>query len=439
MNILVLLLFAGGLLLCIIAGLSVLFALVFGFLLFFGYGLWQKNSVKTMLLMSWQGLCNGKNILIAFGLISITTAVWRASGTIPMIIYGSTALIIPAAFVLITFLLNCFVAVLTGTAFGTAATMGVICMTIGTIIGIDPTYLGGAMLSGVYFGDRCSPMSSSALLVSEVTKTNIFDNIRNMIKTAWIPFVLACIIYLVLGLGIEATPVSLDNINLFAEVFTLSWITLLPAGVIIVFSLFKITMRKTLLMSIVIASIICLTLQGMELPILLKTMVFGYESTNLELASFINGGGMKSMVRASIIVGISYSCSGIFAGTGLLTGLKGSIQTLSTRITPFGGMVVTSIVTSMVACNQTLAIMLTNDLCRDTVSDKNTRAIHLENTAVVIAPLVPWSIAGAVPLASVGAPTSSILFAFYLYLIPITQLMILSFRAKKKMDSITIE
>ena len=47
------------------------------------------------------------------------------------------------------------------------------------------------------------------------------------------------------------------------------------------------------------------------------------------------------------------------------------------------------------------------------------RAVGLENSAVVIAPLIPWSIAGAVPLASVGAPLSSIALAFYLYLIPI--------------------
>ena len=46
-------------------------------------------------------------------------------------------------------------------------------------------------------------------------------------------------------------------------------------------------------------------------------------------------------------------------------------------------------------------------------------ASHLENTAVVIAPLIPWSIAGAVPLATVGAPTACILTACYLYLLPV--------------------
>lgn len=42
---------------------------------------------------------------------------------------------------------------------------------------------------------------------------------------------------------------------------------------------------------------------------------------------------------------------------------------------------------------------------------------------VVLAPLVPWSIAGAVPLASAGAPEQSLLAACYLYLIPLCSLV----------------
>ena len=45
--------------------------------------------------------------------------------------------------------------------------------------------------------------------------------------------------------------------------------------------------------------------------------------------------------------------------------------------------------------------------------------LDLEDTAVVVAPLVPWSIAGAVPLGAVGAPGVSVLLACYLYLLPI--------------------
>ena len=48
--------------------------------------------------------------------------------------------------------------------------------------------------------------------------------------------------------------------------------------------------------------------------------------------------------------------------------------------------------------------------------------LDLEDAVVVVAPLVPWSIAGGVPLASIAAPTASIFFACYLYLLPLWRL-----------------
>lgn len=84
---------------------------------------------------------------------------------------------------------------------------------------------------------------------------------------------------------------------------------------------------------------------------------------------------------------------------------------------------VTAVAASMIACSQTLSILLTHQLCADTEPDGPSCAIDLENSVVVLAPLVPWSIAGAVPLASAGAPEQSLLAACYLYLIPLCSLV----------------
>lgn len=85
-------------------------------------------------------------------------------------------------------------------------------------------------------------------------------------------------------------------------------------------------------------------------------------------------------------------------------------------------MLCTGVLASAVACNQTLAIILTHQLCKDAQPSREETAIALEDTAVVAAPLIPWSIAAGVPLASVGAPMVSICFAFFLYLLPLWRL-----------------
>ena len=138
------------------------------------------------------------------------------------------------------------------------------------------------------------------------------------------------------------------------------------------------------------------------------------------------------MIKVAAIVSLSSCYAGIFEGTGLLKPIQGKIEALSRKITPFGATFAVAAVASMIACNQTLSIMLTHQLCKEGNPDNKRFAIDLENTAVVLAPLVPWSIAGAVPLAAVGAPIASVVVASYLYILPIWSFLVRLIRRRRK-------
>ena len=419
METLTLILFCTTLLGCILLDVNILIALVIGLAIFLVYGRLKKFSWGELLKMSLSGVRTVRNILIIFMLIGFLTALWRASGTIAVIICCAARLIHPSIFLLMAFLLNCGVSVLTGTSFGTSATMGVITMTMANTMQVDPFLTGGAILSGVYFGDRCSPVSTSALLVSELTDTNIFDNIKLMLRTAWVPFFLTCAIYLGLGLMSRQSAGVMDVEALFSRAFDLHWLALLPAAAILLLSAFRVNVKRAMLTSILLSLLVCLTIQGVSPAQLPDLLLNGYHSQDAQLAEMLNGGGLLSMVRVAAIVCLSSSYAGIFKGTGLLNGAKAAVTRLSTKITPFGAIIVTATLTGMVACNQTLCIMLTDQLCRELEPDDQTFAIHLENSSVVISPLIPWCIAGAVPIATVGAPTACLLAACFLYLVPI--------------------
>lgn len=420
----VLLAFIGALAACVASGASTLWALAAGYVLFFAYGLKRGFGAKEVWNMSLSGIRTVKNILIIFVLIGVLTAWWRAAGTIPAIVCFASSLIRPSAFVLITFLLNGMLSVLTGTSFGTAATMGVICMAMGNTLGANPVYVGGAILAGAFFGDRCSPVSTSANLVCQLTGTDIFSNLRRMIRTSVVPFLLTCVIYYFLGRSDSVGSEVLDVWGLFSGSFCLDWPAVLPAAVILILCVFKVKVRMTMLVSIALAAACGLLLQNMTAAELARTAVFGYHAADPALAPLLDGGGLLSMVRVTVIVSLSSSYSGLFAGTGLLEPITARIQALSRRITSYGSTLVVSILTSLIACNQTLATMLTYQLCRETEPDSQVFAIDLENTVIVLAALVPWSIAGAVPLASVGAPASSMAAACYLYLLPLWNLLV---------------
>lgn len=423
MEALVLSLFAAGLLLCIRLGWSLVLAMLFGYVLFFAYGLFQGRRPRRLLRVSGQGVAASAGITLVFLLIGALTAVWRAAGTIPLIITWAAPLLSPSAAVLLSFLLCSLVSFLTGTSFGTAATMGSICMSVGSLMGVSPALLGGAILSGSFFGDRSSPMSTSALLVASVTGTDLYDNLKGMLRTALVPFLVTCGVYCLSGFAADGTGAAPELAGLFSAAFRLHWAAALPAALVLLLSLLRVPVRWSMLASIALGSLLCLILQGTSLPGLLSLLFFGYHCPDAALAPMLDGGGILSMVEVTAMVLISSSYSGLFRETGLLRRFQGILARLARHVTPFGSTALASLFTAMIACNQTLAILLTHQLCLDLLPDLRALALDLENTVVVIAPLIPWSIAAAVPLTVVGAPSRAILWAAYLYLVPLWNLL----------------
>ena len=430
-SIVAILLFSLSLIFCLLLKYSVIYALIVGYIIFVTYGLIKGHDLKVLIKKSFEGVLTVKNILLVFVLIGMITALWRASGTIAFIVYMGSKLISPSILILLTFLLCSILSFLIGTSLGTAATMGVICVSIGKAMGINPYYLGGAVLSGIYFGDRCSPMSTSALLITELTKTNLYTNIKLMFKTSIIPFVTTCLFYLFLGLKSSTSPVSIDATNIFKENYNLNIVVIVPAILIIILSLFKVNVKKTMLLSIVISFIIAMFFQKESVTSLINYCVYGFYHSNEKLNSMMKGGGILSMLNVGLIVAISSSYSGIFKETKMLVLMKKYLKEFSEKTSNYFIIFLSSIISGAIACNQSLGTILAYELCEE-LEDKQNMAIILENTIVLLAGLIPWNIAMAVPLKTIDIGLMSGLFAFYLYFLPLWNLFLGIIKEKRK-------
>ena len=420
---LTLLAFCAVLIASVLTGFPLVGALAAGLAIFLAYGLLRGYRPAQLGRMCLSGVWAARNILINLILIGVLTAVWRACGAIPVIVGAASRLIRPSVFLLMTYLLCGGVSSLTGTAFGTAATMGVICATVGRTMGVDIRLTGGAVLSGIFIGDRCSPVSTSALLVSELTGTDLYGNIRRMLRSALVPFLAAGCLYALIGVRLTGAGEAPDLMAVFSSEFRLSPVCALPAALILVLAAFRVRVKPSLLLSIAAAVPTALLLQGIPAGELARAAWSGFKAGDAATAAYINGGGIASMLRVACIVCLSSAFSGIFRGTGLLDGEKRLLRRFSARTGPFLPTLFTSLPASMLACNQTLAVMLTHQLCGGLYADRERLALDLEDTVIVLAPIVPWSVAGGAPLASVGAPAASIAFAFYLFLLPLWRLV----------------
>lgn len=422
-------LFAAGLIACVAADWSMLIALAWGLALFVFYALREGFTAGQVGRMLMDGVKKIRNILLVFLCIGCLTGIWRLCGTIPYIVYHTAGWIVPRYFVLCAFLLCAGISFITGSSFSTASTVGAICMMLGNASGVAPAALAGAILAGCFFGDRCSPMSSSALLVASVTHTSIYDNLKTMFRTAAVPLLISCTVFLLMGTDAQAA--SGDVLSVFEHSFTLCWPLVLPAVLTLVLCILRVEIKRTMLLSTLCGIVLCVVVQHVPLAEIFRTLLLGFQPKDPQLSALLSGGGIRSMVNVSLIVMISSSFSGIFEKTRLLSGVSERLCRFCARTTRETAAVLAAAVSCMIACNQTLAVLLSDQLLRSIAPDDHERASWLEDTAIVIAPLFPWNIAGSVPLAILGAGIQSLPYACYLYLIPLW-LIIRGIRRKEK-------
>jgi len=423
MTAMVLLAFCGLLLLSILFKFSIVYALLGGYFLFFGFGLHRKKSPKQLWKASLAGLRTMRDLILVYVLIGMLTACWRASGTIPAIVNYAFGLLDPRFVVLLTFILCSILSTLTGTAFGTCATMGVICMSIARAMGIDPLFTAGAALSGAYFGDRCSPVSTGALLVSELTETELYKNVGLMLKSAVPAYVLSCLVYFLLGLGGAEVSGTSSAAAVFQRNFQLGFIPVIPPLLILFFALFRANIYVVMGVSVLSAMGVFFFYQKGDVLQLFLWMWKGYEAADPELAVMLNGGGVVSMISPILIVILSGTYRGLFQETRILDGVKGFINRLAGKISVYGAAILTGLATVGMSCNQGLGMIFTEELMKEQVQDPYERMLVVENTVVVLAPLIPWSVSFSASAGPLGVPFTAVFFAVFLYLLPLSGLV----------------
>ncbi len=403
--------------------ISLLYPLLLGLAAFTILAYFRGHSLPALLVMMLKGSRQSLLVIRIFVLIGIITAVWRACGTIPFIVYYGIAYLSEQYFVLSAFILSSLMSFLLGTSFGTVGTMGVILMVLARSGQVDINVAAGAIIAGAYFGDRCSPMSSSANLVAVLTRTRLYLNLANMLKSSVLPFLAACAGYAYFSLRYPLIGEDNPIVAAIPQAFDLNPVALAPALLILALAALRIDVKVSMGLSSLAGMAIAVYVQQVSPAELLEYITTGYRLNQPgPLSDVMQGGGLLSMVQVSLIVLISSAYSGLFAGTGLLRDIERVYEFISRKVGTYAGTVITSFATVAFACNQTLAVMLTHQLTQGAYEKKRLSryrlALDLENTVIVISALIPWNIAGAVPAAALSADSGFIPYALYLYFVP---------------------
>ncbi len=403
-------------------GLSLVWALAAGWVLFSICALRKGAGPKDILRHSVDGAKTVFPVCSTLLCIGLLTAAWRASGTIACLVDLALGFVTPAIFAPCVFLCNCAISFLLGSCFATAATMGVISMSVAGALDVSPILAGGAIISGCYFGDRCSPMSTSALLTTTLAGTTVHRVIPLLMRSCVPAFAATLLIYLALSLTSPAHGGIPDTSACFAREYTLSWLLTIPALLVLALAAFRVPVRRTVIVSTTAAILLCLLVQHLSPDGLPRLLVLGFTAHDAEVGRLMNGGGLVSMVEVVCIVCLSSTYAGLFKAAGFLDGLHDAAARLARfgSIAPYIGV---GLVTSALSCNQTLAIMLTHQIVDRGDHSAPRHAMDIEDSTLLLAGIIPWSIAATVPLFMTGAPMAALPLACYLWLLPLSRLV----------------
>ncbi|MGL5230564.1 MAG: Na+/H+ antiporter NhaC family protein [Cetobacterium sp.] len=386
------------------------------FLGIFIFSIKKFKTLKNTLDIAIAGTKKSYLLVFIFVLLGALSASWFISGTIPALIYYGIKIINPNYFYVFSFLI--------GSSFGTVGTIGLVMVSLARGIGLDIYIVAGSIISGAYFGDRGSPMSSSANFVAILTETEIYSNVKGMFKASILPYLITLSLYFYLGKNIEPKFIENNILTLLNQNFYLDFLVFIPMIYLVIMFLLKKNIRHTILVSIFLSLIIGWFLQNYEDRNFIKILIYGFRlPIENELYNVIRGGGIFSMGTAMVMALLSCGLVNIVDKLGVLKLISEKIGFIKSEWKIYLYTIVVAILTAAISCSQSTSILLTSQIMKKIYKKngftKELLALDIENSSVVLSSLIPWNIAITVPALMLDISAVKIIpYSLYLFILP---------------------
>ena len=394
---------------------------------------------KTPFALIEEGIIHGCKIatisMMILMFIGVMIPAWIAAGTIPTLIYYGLQIISPSIFLLTASVVCALATLCTGTSWGSAATFGVALMGIGGGLGVPDAMTAAAVVCGSIFGDKLSPISDTVNLSSGTCEVNIFDHIKS-VATATLPaYIIALVVFTVLGFrfaGGNADSAAVNEVmKVLSENFKLdpghALISLVPMVLVLVMALRKMNALATIVASAMSAMIIAIIFQGYSIVDMMSYMNYGYviETGNFDVDKLMNRGGLQSMMWTVSIGYLGLSYGGILEKTGVLNTLLFSAQAITKNAR---NLILTHMaagfLTIMLSASPYVAILIPGRMFiagYEKLGIKKTVASRTcEHSGICLDPLLPWTLGGVYFSGVLGVSTFDYApYAVLLWLVPI--------------------
>lgn len=247
-------------------------------------GLFYKVKWNKMLEGAVKSISSAMGALIILLLIGSLAGTWMLSGIVPTMIYYGMDILSPSIFLVATCIICAIVSLATGSSWSTIATIGIAMLGIGSALGISEGWIGGAIISGAYFGDKMSPLSDTTNLAPAMAGTDLISHIKYMTWTTVPSISITLLIFLIKGFLLEGNEDQLGQIaaiqDALSSTYNINLWTLLVPLIVVVMIIKKIPAIPALFFGTLLGGIFAVVLQ----PDLIKE--YGSQ-TSIEISSEI--------------------------------------------------------------------------------------------------------------------------------------------------------
>lgn len=382
-----------------------------------------------------SGISNALPAIYIFILIGMVIAAFMQSGTVAALIYHGLNLLSPGFFLAAGLVLCSLMSVATGTSWGTAGTLGVVLMGIGTAMQIPLPLVAGTVVAGATFGDKLSPISDTTNLAAMSANTNLYRHIGSMLYTTVPAFLLTLLILSVLGLRFAGNVLPVNEIaqlqQALASHYSLSLTaTLLPLAIMLLLSMRRLSPEISMSGSILTAVAVAVFYQERPLVDVLNSL-WSNTPGNTGIASLdalLGRGGITSMSWTLLLSLMALALGGILYNAGFLQAL---LEGLVARVKRTASLIATTIgagiVGNMGMGEAYISIILSCQLFRKAFERKELDPAVLsrsvEEGATMSTGLIPWTTAGAFYASTLGVPVLDYApYAFLNYLNPLVSI-----------------
>lgn len=262
-------------------------------------------------------------ILIMFA-IGMVMGSWIIGGIVPAMIYYGLELLSPTFFLVASCLICSVMSLATGSSWSTCGTVGVALMGVGAGLGMPAGMTAGAIISGAWFGDKLSPMSDSTNLAPAMAGTDVFTHIRHMLKTTLPSYILALVIYALLGLRFVGHSLDVATINQYTTTlqnnFTITPLMFLPPLLVVLLMYKKIPALPSLLVVAFVGCVYAAVFQHVDFVSILNALYSGakLDTGMAEVDRLLNRGGMSGMLGTICLIMMGLSFAGVVESCGAI-------------------------------------------------------------------------------------------------------------------------